>query len=272
MALISLTIAAGMALAGAALVGADVPVLQPSSGWNIDYAESNCALSRSFGTGEEAVSLAIIPQTGGGRVRIALIAKNPDRFTGSGRARIRFDGSGPWATAMYFSAMDAKSGRIGVVRTLRADLAPLGQAKTLTLDLGGRELVFAIPQMAGALRALATCEGDLSKSWGADPALIAVRPVAIAPQNWVTNNDYPDAALRAQLSGESGVRVSVDIAGKPANCWVVENSGSEALDAKACTIIMHNGRFKPAADKDGKPVMGLWATSFQWMLPGSRLF
>lgn len=269
MKLVSLGVATALALSPG---GSGPEPLKPSTGWNIDYAETSCTLSRSFGTGEDAVALGIIPQTGGGRVRIALISKNPDRFTGSGRALMRFEDRGAYASTRYYSLLDPKSGRIGLIRTMRDQLAPLGQAKVLMLDLGGHRISFAIPQMASALRALAACEDDLARSWGFDPAQIAARPVAISPQSWISSGDYPGAAERAKLAGESGVRVSVDVAGNPSACAITEQSGVPELDKKACEIIMRSAKFKPATAKDGKPIAGMWTTSFMWMLPGSRLY
>ena len=169
MGMIALALAAAFAPDGA-------DMLRPSSDWAVDYADNSCTLSRSFGTGEEMVSLGLMPQTGGDRIRVMLVAKNRDRFAGEGRVTIAMgDGREP-AILHYYSVVAPDQGRVALMRMSRIVLAPLDKASTLTFNLGGSTIALAVPQMAAALKALAACETDLAKSWGFDLSQIAAPP------------------------------------------------------------------------------------------------
>lgn len=256
------------ALAAALAAGGAEP-LQPSSDWGVDYADNSCTLSRSFGTGDDRVSLGLMPQTGGERMRIVLAAKNRDRFAEDGRAKITIGdgGGGEPLILRYYSVIDPRLGRVALMRTGRVALVPLDTAKALTIDLGGTSITLAVSQVRAAMKALAACEADLARSWGVDPSAIATPPAPLQPQRWITNADYPTEALRRNQSGETSLRVAVDAAGKPVSCAVTDGSGSPVLDKRSCDIILQRGRFKPAIGTDGKPIAGLWATNFIWWTP-----
>lgn len=264
-----------LALAAAFVAGpapaADAELLQPSTAWSVDYAEYSCTLSRSFGTGDGLVLLELTPQTGGKRLRVALTSKDRGRFPMRGRAALGpGDGTPPVTSPAdrFYSTDDPAKGRIAMMRTDRDALTPLASARTLTVQLGDSRVALAVPNMGGALKALAECERDLAGGWGFDLSTIATAPVPTgAPQRWITNADYPAAALRESLSGEVGLLIIVDAAGKPQRCAVTDDSGSKLLDQTACVLILRRGTFKPATGTDGKPMTAPWATTFRWELP-----
>lgn len=99
----------------------------------------------------------------------------------------------------------------------------------------------------------------------------AAKPVAVKPRGnpgeWVTNEDYPDAALRAEEQGRTGLRIEVGPDGRPTGCTVTASSGSASLDAAACKLLMRRARFTPGKDANGDPVGGAYANSFNWRIP-----
>lgn len=99
----------------------------------------------------------------------------------------------------------------------------------------------------------------------------AAKPVAVKPRGnpgeWVTNDDYPDAALRAEEQGRTGFRIEVGANGRPTDCTVTASSGSASLDAAACKLLMRRARFVPGKDANGDPVGGAYANSFNWRIP-----
>ena len=103
----------------------------------------------------------------------------------------------------------------------------------------------------------------------ADPLL--VKPVAVKPRGnpgeWVTNDDYPDAALRAEEQGRTRFRIEVGADGRPTSCTVTASSGSASLDNAACRLLMRRARFVPGKDANGDPVGGTYANSFNWRIP-----
>jgi protein TonB len=87
------------------------------------------------------------------------------------------------------------------------------------------------------------------------------------PQGWVTNEDYPAAAMRSGESGTTSFRLSVGPDGRVTDCAVTGSSGSSTLDQTACRLLMRRARFSPAKDQNGQPMASSWASRFRWELP-----
>jgi len=87
------------------------------------------------------------------------------------------------------------------------------------------------------------------------------------PQSWVTNDDYPAGALRAEQQGTTGFRLDVDASGRVTNCTVTSSSGSSALDSTACSLLKRRARFNAAEDASGNKIPAAWSSRFRWELP-----
>lgn len=98
------------------------------------------------------------------------------------------------------------------------------------------------------------------------PKPIKLRPRG-NPGSWVTNADYPAAALRAEEQGRTSFALDVAADGKPSACTVTGSSGSRALDQAACRLLMQRARFNPGKDADGVATGGRYANSFSWQIP-----
>jgi protein TonB len=100
------------------------------------------------------------------------------------------------------------------------------------------------------------------------PAVPATRAAPRGnPQDWVTTEDYPAAAARAEEQGVVGFRLDVGTDGKVTNCTVTSSSGSALLDSTACNLLKRRGRFTPAKDTGGNPVPGAYISRIRWQLP-----
>lgn len=88
-----------------------------------------------------------------------------------------------------------------------------------------------------------------------------------SPQSWVTNDDYPAAALRAEQQGTTGFRLDVDANGRVTNCTVTSSSGSSILDSTACSLLKRRARFNPAEDANGNKIPAPFVSRFRWELP-----
>jgi TonB family protein len=102
--------------------------------------------------------------------------------------------------------------------------------------------------------------------------LAVVAPAALPhpagnPQSWVTDDDYPAAALRAGEQGRVGVRLEIDAAGVVTGCTVTSASGSALLDARTCELLSARARFEAAHDGAGKPIASSWRSTLSWRLP-----
>ena len=88
---------------------------------------------------------------------------------------------------------------------------------------------------------------------------------ACAPKN----EDYPAAAVRAEATGTTRVRFTVDATGKLSNAEVVKAAGSSRehrqLDRVALSKLSEC-TFKPGNDETGKPVGGTFEVEYVWKL------
>lgn len=87
------------------------------------------------------------------------------------------------------------------------------------------------------------------------------------PGNWVTQNDYPSRALRAEMEGTTGFRLVVGIDGRVEDCSVTRSSESLDLDEATCMNLRRRARFTPATDETGQPVTGIYSSSVRWVIP-----
>ena len=78
--------------------------------------------------------------------------------------------------------------------------------------------------------------------------------------------NYPSAALRKEIEGRVGVRVTVTPDGRVGSCSVSSSSGSGDLDSAACEGMQRYARFEPALDRDGNPTSGSFSTSIVYKI------
>lgn len=120
----------------------------------------------------------------------------------------------------------------------------------------------------------------------APPALTIPPPAPVAPpapppapslargattrgeRRWAARiqENYPSRALREEIEGTVGVRVTVTAEGRAANCQVTASSGSSILDEAACRGMERYARFNPALDRAGNPTTGSYATRITYRL------
>ena len=77
---------------------------------------------------------------------------------------------------------------------------------------------------------------------------------------------YPARAVRDEVEGRVGVRVTVGPNGRVADCSVSSSSGSSILDEAACSGMRSYARFNPALDAAGNPTSGSYSTTIVYQL------
>lgn len=87
-----------------------------------------------------------------------------------------------------------------------------------------------------------------------------------APGSWVSDRDYPSAAIREEREGLTRFRLTIGTDGRVTGCEVTGSSGSADLDAATCAKTAR-ARFVPALGSDGMPTAGSYAGSVRWVLP-----
>ena len=87
------------------------------------------------------------------------------------------------------------------------------------------------------------------------------------PRSWITNDDYPDNAVRNEKEGVSAIAWDINTAGRVENCHVTQSSGTAELDDTACRLVTRRGKYSPAKDQNGQPIVSHASVRFRWVLP-----
>jgi periplasmic protein TonB len=102
---------------------------------------------------------------------------------------------------------------------------------------------------------------------GQDP-VPAVRAQPLANlASYIGDNDYPRQAMQRNEQGEVGFALDVSPQGRVLHCRVIHSSGSAAIDAATCRIMVSRARFRPARNADGSAVPDTVTNSIGWYLP-----
>jgi periplasmic protein TonB len=87
------------------------------------------------------------------------------------------------------------------------------------------------------------------------------------PQRWISTDDYPARALRAEAEGVASYRLIVGTSGRVSACEVTRSTGNGLLDDATCDFITRRARFEPATDDSGAKVVGAFTGSVKWEIP-----
>jgi len=79
-------------------------------------------------------------------------------------------------------------------------------------------------------------------------------------------DNYPSRALREEVEGTVGVRVTVTADGRATGCSVTSSSGSSVLDQAACRGMERYARFNPALNDAGAEVSSSYSTRITYRL------
>ena len=78
--------------------------------------------------------------------------------------------------------------------------------------------------------------------------------------------NYPPRAIREEIQGSVGVRVTVTVEGSAVDCSITETSGFDILDQAACQSMERYARFEPALDYNGYPTTGSYSQRITYRL------
>lgn len=264
-------------IAVALLQGTAAPVaapLTPSGKWIVDYGESACVLQRDFGSGSARTTVGFKPSPFGDSVEIVTMTAGAKIGYRKSKARLTLQPSGFTVDADAFMyGLKANDTTVTTFTALDAAAATLRTSTGVALlPTAGPSTNITVTDMAKAFGALKTCQADLVKSWGVDPAeldKIAVMavPASPSPVAWFSNDDYPGDALGNGQQGTSMILWSIDTSGRVTDCKVIKSSGTASLDRASCQAVVRRGRYKPARGNDGKPVLSHAMRRVVWRLP-----
>ena len=147
------------------------------------------------------------------------------------------------------------------------DTLPATDSLTLGSDTS---VTIAIRNGKGAMAALDACQTKLLQAWGIDPASFGPGKPAPTPRssptNWFGPNDYPSAALLANMTGRVVMVLTVGEDGRVKACRAVASAG-RMLDEATCALATRRARFTPAKDAAGKALASWMVLPVRWSLP-----
>lgn len=135
---------------------------------------------------------------------------------------------------------------------------------------GGTRRRLMVHSMLPLMTALRTCTRDLVKTWGFDPAIqdaLASKPEPLSPPgSWLSDSDYPLAALMRGANGLVRFRLDIDTEGKVSACHVLKNVQSPDFEKITCKQIRKYAQFKPALDASGKTASSYYVNTVRYVM------
>lgn len=266
-------------------------VLEPSTTWQLDYAEDKCRLAREFGEGEARVLLAIEQFGPSDTFTLSMAGKPLVAASRAKDVKLRF-GSLPvdetleflagdvagYGRALFYSDVSVSAqiepepdnGDDDEVETslLTIDTNAALQAKHIELAYRNRSVKLATGELSSPLKALNQCSLDLLADWGLDPER---HKTLTRSSFWVNKADitqmivnaYPMGALLEGRQGVFQMRVLIDAQGNVTNCALLHATVTKHLVSPACKA-MQQARFEPALDVAGAPMASFYLIGIRY--------
>ncbi|MEO7170810.1 MAG: energy transducer TonB [Pseudomonadota bacterium] len=200
----------------------------------------------------------------GGRLAFVLPHKGGVGIV-QGKTNIALQPSGKTVTATFVS-VPLKERRSIVMVVGAQDVDDLVAAKTIGVQLErGVPIILQTGGMTGARQALRTCQEDLARQWGVDPADKIPDSDIPAIGTWFDGDAYPGEAIRSGAEGRTLALITIRDDGKVDTCRTLVSSGTKALDQAACRAAMRKARF-PRVERDPKAKLRWLVVPVNWNL------
>jgi len=264
-------------------------LMNPTTGWSVDYAEDSCVLRRSFGSGEGTALLEL--RQGGpgdsyeltlGSDTLASARRTPRVYHGTDTdwyepARPSLLSSGNWHAVRFNdslrpAALKPKDEAWPVWPNEDRDARETAVDQITIAGGFERDLTLRTGRMHAPMDALRVCTRELVTRWGLDPDVqdtLSRRVTPIQQAGWTRQmlNAYPLDMLRKGKSGRVAIRLLVDVNGKPTQCVATKGMAEPSFETAACSGAMRYARFEPALDAGGQPVASYWLTTILYSVP-----
>jgi TonB family protein len=260
-----------LAITGGSAVGQTPPALASHGAWQVEYHPEMCVLSRTFGTGEGAMTLGL--QTATSESTFMLVVLRPNSGSTAirqGKLTVSADGVVLADKQPYASRVARAAGARVDTASLSRDMLPsIASAKRLSIATDkGPSVHLALAGTAKALAALEACERDLLVSWGFDMAArakMAVKPKG-NPGRFFGSDNYPPGARSKGESGRAVAVLNIGTDGHVDACRIAITSKSPSLDAATCQIATRRIVYTPARDAADQPIASQQYLAVNWQL------
>lgn len=224
--------------------------ITPLGRWTVDYRPDMCLASRPFGAAANPTFFGLEPSVSMDDEGAMLLILSPDSRGGGvrrGKANVILS-SGEKQTLDYLSwVLKSSPSQRAFEVTVDSDfMSKLNRSTGLSINAGKESFALATGPFSHVLAAMKTCNDNLLRTWGINPAARAI-PVR-NPGGWFTDNDYPAAARRRGATGRVVAIVTADADGHVKACRIVNSSKDADLDKATCDLAKRRGRYQPGAD------------------------
>jgi TonB family protein len=273
----------GGCLAAAALFASpafadDDLVLAPTGEWTLREQTDRCRLSRTFGAGEDAVTL-YLDQTSGGPFYNLTVIGRPFGNPYGPAMNVQFGPDEKPSLRSYVHATSSK-GRPSLTM-FGLTLAPpiIVEGETFPVDELSPERRRAIAYLrlsrsiARPVRLELGAVGDLLVQMQACAGKLEGRlnfagqvypPRLLNPDELGRLIRYPTYLIRSSMEGVVDFRLTVNEAGKPTACSILESTRPQLFDDEVCLSLLRHAKFKGATDAEGKPVVTQYRSSVRF--------
>lgn len=256
-------------IAATAAVAAPTP-REPTGKWVVNFADSQCLATRSYGSADEPLHLVLKAPPLRGVMQVTVMREGGYTPAAQVDATIGIDGQRPLKTNLLMFGTKSSKKRFYTINMPSADFSRIRGAKSLTISSSGLNETFSVSQIESLLKVMDECVANLRQVWNiaedGETSKVA-KPATADLYKAVHNQDYPDVAIRQGDSGVVRFVLLIDETGRVADCTVVETSGVAVLDAQSCALLRERAKFQPAIGLDGKPAKDSYAAKFRWVMP-----
>lgn len=277
-------LAAVGALIASPLAAADKPPieLKAAGAWQLDYGEEVCRLWRTFGQGDQQITIRLAEFGPGQSPDLSLIgeptrgdasfANNPDPFV---RVSVRLGEEGKLIQRWGHLGTLGKEpmvtfGRLGLGNAA-SSAGTKAAARSLDVRVSkSRPYRLLTGPMADPMKVMRNCVDNLLLKWKYDPdrmAALRSGPEPVGAGNWVQPSDYPSFQLVTGGMAITHFRLDVDAQGKVAGCHLQDGiANSSDFTRVTCKLISQRASFKPAIGADGQPIAAPFVSSIRWLV------
>ncbi len=281
----------------AALAASEPLVLVPSSKWQLDYSQESCKLARTFGEGDQAITMLLTRYSPSPKFSMMLAGERLKGIPARSNMKIRFGDSEDVQKLDYlggnagelpalFLASSAQIHKLtdaeekalkareegdprGELDDLARSLAAADAADHIWLDTpGGKPIRLETGSLGKPFRAFDTCIDNLVKHWGVDMEAYRQRtrdPVPkSSPGRWILPSDYPRDLINNGGQGIVHFRLSIAPNGDVTGCHIQGATEGDGFQKVTCETLTQRGKFVPALDANGQPIASYYASTVRF--------
>jgi hypothetical protein len=275
--------------------------LAPSTPWHVDYADDSCTLARSFGEGDDTITVVMRRFEPINSFSMTLVGRPFRRARMGGNVTLRFGPAEAEQEVSFFTG-DVRDipalilqGSVRVVPLTpeeeerlnamqsgyfdenssfwRQSVAPerIQAVEYMFLDAWGvSPVVLRLDHFGAAFDAFDQCLDELLTHWGIDverhenltrPAW----PVG-SPGNWIRSSDYPSEMLHRGGQAIVNFRLSINENGGVSDCHIQQTTRPEGFADLVCRLLIERGEFTPALDANGVPIASYFVSTVRFQI------